>query len=250
MGRLDGKVAIVTGGALGIGRVFCQGLAAEGAKVVIADIDDTSAQELADELATLGRDALVVHVDVSEVASTESMARATLERFGRIDVLVTCAAIYATLKRTRYLEMDPKEWEGVLAVNLTGAALSARAVLPAMQEQGSGSIINMGSVNTYIAPEGRAHYSAGKAALENFTKTLAREMGPHGIRVNALCPGLVRSGRAEVPEERYQRTAQERALRREMLPEDLLGPLLFLCCEDSSMVTGHSLVVDGGQIFR
>ena len=145
--------------------------------------------------------------------------------------------------------MSLRKWNQVLSVNLTGAQLAARAVLPAMQRQGSGVIVNMGSVNTHIAPEGRAHYNAGKAALENLTKTLARELGPSGIRVNTLSPGLVRSGRTVVPEERYQRTAQERALRRDLLPEDLIGPLVFLCSDDSRMVTGHCLVVDGGQIF-
>jgi len=248
--RLEGKVAIITGGALGIGRVFSLGLAEEGAKIVIGDIDDAAARELAGEMERSGHDCLPVRVDVADVASTDEMARQALERFGRIDILVTCAAIYAGLARKPFLEIPPEEWERVMAVNFTGTAFAARAVLPAMKEQGSGAIVTMGSVNTYIAPEGRAHYSAGKAALENFTKTLAREMGPFGVRVNALCPGLVRSGRAEVPEERYRKTAEERALRREMLPEHLLGPLVFLCSDESAMVTGHSLVVDGGQIFR
>lgn len=240
----------MTGGALGIGRAFCKGLGAEGAKVVVADIDEGEGRELVVELERAGHEALAVRVDVAHMDETGEMVRLTKERFGRIDVLVTCAAIYQTLKRTPFLQMDPEEWDKVLEVNLTGVANSVRAVAAVMKEQGSGSIVTMGSVNTYIAPEGRAHYSAGKAALENFTKTLARELGPHGIRVNALCPGLVRSGRAQVPEERYQRTAQERALRREMLPEDLIGPLVFLCSDESAMVTGHSLVVDGGQIFR
>jgi 3-oxoacyl-[acyl-carrier protein] reductase len=248
MDRLAGKVAVVTGGANGIGRVFSLGLAKEGALVVVADIDERAAEELAGEIARSG-EALALRVDVSRVESTEEMARRTLERFGRIDILVTCAAIYATLERKPFLEISPQEWEQVLAVNLTGAQLAIRAVVPAMVEQGSGVIVNMGSVNTHIAPEGRAHYNAGKAALENLTKTLARELGPQGIRVNALSPGLVRSGRTVVPEERYRRTAQERALRREMLPEDLVGPLVFLCSDESRMVTGHSLVVDGGQIF-
>jgi NAD(P)-dependent dehydrogenase (short-subunit alcohol dehydrogenase family) len=119
-----------------------------------------------------------------------------------------------------------------------------------MKEQGSGSIVFMGSVNSYIAPAGRAHYNAGKAALENLTKTLARELGPSGIRVNALSPGLVEHEGTIVPKERYERQAKERALQREMTPEDLVGPLVFLCSEDAAMVTGHSLVVDGGQIFR
>lgn len=250
MERLKDKVAIVTGGAGGIGRAFAKGLAREGARVVIADMDEAGASELASELEQEGRECLALYLDVTSEESTAAMARRTRERFGRIDILVTCAAIYATLTRKEFLQIELEEWNQVLAVNLTGAQLCARAVLPAMKEQGSGVIVNIGSVNTVLAPEGRAHYSASKAALENLTKTLAREMGPHGIRVNCLSPGLVHTGTAKlVPEERYQRTAQERALKREMLPEDLVGPLVFLCSDDARMVTGHTLVVDGGQIF-
>lgn len=250
MERLKDRVAIVTGGANGIGRALSLGLAGEAATVVIADVDDGAAQRLAEEMAAAGHEGLALHVDVADQASTEAMARQTLERFGRIDILVNCAAIYSTLPRKEFLQIEPEEWDTVLRVNLTGAQLCARAVLPAMKEQRAGVIVNMGSVNTHLAPEGRAHYSAGKAALENLTKTLAREMGPFGIRVNCLSPGLVRTGRAAVvPEERYERTARERALRRDLLPEDLVGPLVFLCSEDARMVTGHTLVVDGGQIF-
>lgn len=247
MERLKGKIAIVTGGASGIGLAFAAGLDHEGAHVVVADIVEEAANKAA---AALTNDGLALLVDVSSVESTESMAQQTLERFARIDILVTCAAIYATLERKEFLDIDPEEWNRVLAVNLTGVQLSAKAVLPAMKEQESGVIVNMGSVNTYLAPAGRAHYSAGKAALENLTKTLAREMGPFGIRVNALCPGLVAHEGTIVPKERYERIAQDRAMRREMKPEDLVGPLVFLCSDESSMVTGHILVVDGGQIFR
>ena len=250
MDRLNGKVAIVTGGAGGIGRAFSLGLAAEGARVVIADLDEAAAQQLASELTESGKECLALHLHVGEVASTLAMAQQTLERFGRIDILVNCAALYATLARKEFLEIEPEEWNRVLQIDLTGCQLCTRAVLPAMKEQRAGVIINMGSVNTHLAPEGRAHYNAAKAAIESLTKTLARELGPSGIRVNSLCPGLVRTGRAPlVPDERYERMAQERAMRRDLLPQDLVGPLVFLCSDEASMVTGHALVVDGGQIF-
>ncbi len=248
--RLEGDVAIVTGAAQGIGRAFCLGLAREGARVVAADIQEQETQEVVQEISQSGGEALAVVADVSNVESTESLAQAAIDRFGRIDILVTCAAIYATLERRDFIDISPEEWNKVMGVNFGGSQLCARAVLPSMKDQGSGSIVFMGSVNTYIAPAGRAHYNAGKAALENLTKTLAREMGPFGIRVNALSPGLVEHEGTIVPEERYERQANERALRREMTPEDLIGPLVFLCSDDASMVTGHSLVVDGGQIFR
>jgi NAD(P)-dependent dehydrogenase (short-subunit alcohol dehydrogenase family) len=247
MERLKGKVAIVTGGAGGIGSAFARGLAGAGARVVVADLDEAAARALASEL---GSECLALALDVTSVESTEALARAAVDRFGRIDILVNSAAIYVALERKPFAEIDLAEWNRVLSVDLTGSALCARAVLPAMKEQGAGVIVNMGSVNTHLVPEGRTHYNAAKAAVETLTRTLARELGPHGIRVNALAPGLVRTGRAQfVSEERYQRTAQERALRREMMPEDLVGPLVFLCSDDASMITGHVLVVDGGQIF-
>jgi NAD(P)-dependent dehydrogenase (short-subunit alcohol dehydrogenase family) len=250
MERLADKVAIVTGGAGGIGNAFSRGLAGEGARVVVADLDDAGAKELASELEGEGRDCLAWKLDVSREASTAEMAQATLARFGRIDILVNTAAVYVTLERKPFAEIDPSEWNRVLGVDLGGTALCTRAVLPAMKEQGSGVIINMGSVNTHLVPEGRTHYNAAKAGVEAFTRTLARELGPFGIRVNALAPGLVRTGRAAlVPEERYERTARERALRRDLLPEDIIGPLVFLCSDDARMITGHVLVVDGGQIF-
>lgn len=250
MDRLAGKVAIVTGAAQGIGRTFCLGLAAEGAKVVAVDIQDEGTLSVVEEITRSGGESIAVHTDVSSPESTEAMAAETIDRFGRIDILMTCAAIYATLERKDFVDISPDEWSKVLGVNFTGTHLCARAVLPAMQEQGSGSIVFMGSVNSYIAPAGRAHYNAGKAALENLTKTLARELGPSGIRVNVLSPGLVEHEGTIVPKERYERQAKERAIQREMTPEDLVGPLVFLCSEDAAMVTGHSLVVDGGQIFR
>ena len=247
MQRLAGKVAIVTGGAGGIGNAFARGLATDGARVVVADLDEAGARQLASEL---GSDCLAMAVDVTSVESTEALAATTVERFGRIDILVNAAAIYVTLERKPFHEIDLAEWNRQLSVDFTGSALCARAVLPAMKKQGAGVIINMGSVNTHLVPEGRTHYNSAKSAVETLTRTLARELGPHGIRVNALAPGLVRTGRALlVPEERYQRTAAERALRRDLMPDDLIGPLVFLCSDDAAMVTGHILVVDGGQIF-
>lgn len=250
MERMKDKVAIVAGGAGGIGSTLSLGLAGEGAHVVVADVDEAQTKALADELSGRGPACLALRVDVTDEASTAEMAKRTLDQFGRIDVLVYAAAIYVTLERKDFVEIDSGEWDRVIGVNLTGAQRTARAVLPAMQARGEGSIVNITSVNTVLSPAGRAHYSASKAALENLTRTLAKEAGPHGVRVNCLSPGLVRTGRAKlVSEERYQRTAEDRALQRELKPEDLIGPLIFLCSEDAAMITGHTLVVDGGQIF-
>jgi 3-oxoacyl-[acyl-carrier protein] reductase len=250
MNRLEGKVAIITGAAGGIGSGLARGLAQENARVVAADFDEAGAHALAEGLRREGGDCTPFKLDVTDEVSTQALAREAIDRYGRIDILVNAAAIYVSLERKPFAEIDMAEWNRVLAVDFTGSALCARAVLPAMKEQGSGVIINMGSVNTHLVPEGRVHYNSTKAAVETFTRSLARELGPLGIRVNALAPGLVRTGRAKlVPEERYQRAANERALRREMTPDDLVGPLVFLCSDDAAMVTGHVLVVDGGQIF-
>ena len=250
MERMQGKVVIVAGGAGGIGSVLSLGLASEGAHVVVADVDEQQNERVLAELSQRGPACAAIRVDVTDEESTVAMAKRTVEQFGQIDVLVYAAAIYATLERRDFVEIGSDEWDLVLKVNLTGAQRTARAVLPAMQERGEGSIVNITSVNTVLSPAGRAHYSASKAALENLTRTLAKEAGPYGVRVNALSPGLVNTGRAKlVSEERYKQTAEDRALKRELVPQDLIGPLVFLCSEDAAMITGHTLVVDGGQIF-
>jgi NAD(P)-dependent dehydrogenase (short-subunit alcohol dehydrogenase family) len=250
MTRLEGKVAIVTGAAGGIGSGLARGLAQHGARVLAADFDEAGASAVTHGLTAEGLECTACKLDVTDEGSTLAMAQQALERYGRIDMLVNAAAIYVSLERKPFLEVDMAEWGRVLAVDFTGSALCARAVIPAMKEQGSGAIVNMGSVNTHLVPEGRTHYNSAKAAVETLTRTLARELGPFGIRVNALAPGLVRTGKAKlVSEERYEKTASERAMRREMTPEDLVGPLVFLCSDDAAMVTGHVLVVDGGQIF-
>jgi NAD(P)-dependent dehydrogenase (short-subunit alcohol dehydrogenase family) len=248
--RLEGKVAIVTGAAGGIGSGLAAGLAKHGARVVAADFDEAGAHALADGLQREGFECTAVKVDVTSEQSAQAMAAVAFDAYGRIDILVNAAAIYVSLERKAFDQIDLAEWNRILAVDFSGTAFCARAVLPVMKQQGSGVIVNMGSVNTHLVPEGRTHYNSTKAAVETLTRTLARELGPLGIRVNALAPGLVRTGRAKlVSEERYQKTASERALRREMTPEDLVGPLVFLCSDDAAMVTGHVLVVDGGQIF-
>jgi NAD(P)-dependent dehydrogenase (short-subunit alcohol dehydrogenase family) len=248
--RLEGNVAVVTGAAGGIGSGLALGLATQGARIVAADFDEPGAHALAEGLHRQGHECTAVKVDVTSEPSAQAMAAVAFDAYGRIDILVNAAAVYVSLERKPFDQVDMAEWNRVLAVDFTGSAMCARAVLPVMKKQGSGAIVNMGSVNTHLVPEGRTHYNSAKAAVEALTRTLARELGPFGIRVNALAPGLVRTGKAHlVPEERYQKTASERALRREMTPEDLVGPLVFLCSDDAAMVTGHVLVVDGGQIF-
>lgn len=253
-GRLDGRVAIVTGGGHGIGKAYCEGLAQEGARVVVADVDEAAARKVGDALAASGGEALALRTDVAEEASTRAMAAAALERFGRIDVLVNNAAVFATIpiSRTPIEEIPIEEWDRVMAVNLRGVFLACRAVLPAMKRQGSGKIINISSGTALSGSPTRIHYVASKGGVLSFTRTLAREVGPFGITVNAIAPGSTLSEEHVTPAilEQRQRRIEERALRRVQLPADLVGAVVFFASSASDFVTGQTLVVDGGAVMH
>ncbi len=252
---LKGKVVIVTGGGHGIGKAYCLGFGRAGAHVVPADIDGKAAEQVASEVVRdTGAQAMALTVDVSDEPSTKQMVAKTLERFGRIDVLVNNAAIFATIPMNRgmidTIELD--EWDRLMAVNLKGPFLCARAVLPSMRTQKSGKIINIGSGTALVGPPGRIHYVASKAGVLGMTRTLAREVGGDNIQVNALVPGSTLS--EENPTEEIIRMRQQgmqgRALKRVQVPGDLVGAMLFLSSPLSDFMTGHSLVVDGGSAMR
>ena len=253
-GRLDGQTAIVTGGGHGIGTAYCEGLAEAGARVVIADIDEAAARIVADALVAAGREALALRTDVADEANTRAMAAATLERFGRIDVLVNNAAIFATIpiSRAPIEEISVEEWDRVMAVNLRGIFLACRAVLPAMKRQGSGKIINISSATALSGSPTRIHYVASKGGVLSFTRTLAREVGTFGITVNAIAPGSTLSEEHVTPEilAQRQRRVEDRALRRVQLPADLVGTVVFLASSASDFMTGQTLVVDGGAVMH
>ncbi len=252
---LKGKVVIMTGGGHGIGKAYCQGFGKAGACVVVADIDYGAADQVASLVTRdTGSEAMVISVDVSDEASTKAMAAATLDRFGRIDVLVNNAAIFATIPMNRggIESIELAEWDRLIAVNLKGPFLCARAVLPAMRAQKSGKIINIGSGTALVGPPGRIHYVASKAGVLGMTRTLAREVGGDNIQVNALVPGSTLS--EENPTEEIlrmrQQPMQQRAIKRVQVPEDLVGAMLFLASPLSDFMTGHSMVVDGGAAMR
>ncbi len=252
-GRVAGRVAIVTGGGHGIGRAYCEGLAAEGARVVVADVDGAAAREVASGLERDGADALALATDVSAEASAGEMAERTLERFGRIDVLVNNAAVFATIPISRggIEDIGVEEWDRVMAVNLRGVFLASRAVIPAMKRQRSGKIVNVSSGTAFSGSAGRIHYVASKGGVVAFTRTLARELGPFGITANAIAPGATESeamGSAE--RGRLEKRAGERALARVEMPADLVGTLIYLASSDSDFMTGQTLVVDGGAVMR
>ncbi len=248
--RLKDKVCIVTGGGMGIGRAYALGLAAEGARVVVADIADP--MPVVKEIEARGGQALGVGCDVSKEADTQRMATMTLDRWGRIDVLVNNAALYGTLKRRPFMEIPVEEWDRVMAVNLRGLFLCARAVFPAMKAQGKGKIINVASSTFFKGVPNYIHYTTSKGGVVGFTRSLARELGDHGIRVNAIAPGFTLSGQNEKnqTEEAKQANIKMRMLKRAQVPEDLVGTIVFLASDDSDFITGQTIAVDGGSIVH
>ncbi len=251
--RLKDKVAIITGGAEGIGKAYALGFAREGARVIVADINLPAAKALVNTLTGQGCEALAIRTDVSRVADTVEMARKTLERFGRIDILVNNAAKYLrnTAIRSTVWEMDPAEWESVISVNLTGVFLCCRAVLPQMIKQKSGKIINIASALAFKGSAQFTHYSASKGGVVTFSRALAREVGEYNINVNTLCPGFTLSGDpASETEEQRQFEIPSRILKRAEYPEDLVGTAIYLASPDSDFMTGQAIVVDGGSVLH
>ena len=250
--RCSGQVAIVTGGAMGIGRAIVQALLAEGAKVVIADRD--GAAEAATALDNARNSVIGVACDVSSRNDTEAMADAALEAFGRIDVLVNNAGVYSSLKMTPFEDLSVDEWRQVLDVNVIGQALATRAVAPAMRRQGGGSIVNVSSGTPFKGVPFMLHYVASKGAVNAMTKALAKELGTADIRVNAVAPGFTLSdGVLDNPhqlETLQEVSRQARVLQRDQHPDDIVGAVIYFASQDSAFVTGQTLVVDGGAYFH
>ena len=254
--RLKDRVAIVTGGAQGIGREYCLRFAREGASVVVADLRVDQAKAVEAEIAELGGEALALETDVADEASVEAMARQTHERFGRIDALVNNAAIYYNLdlgnETVDYLRK-------VFDVNVIGVLIASRAVFPYMKEQGGGSIINIASIAAYSLPGARPGdnfsanaYGLSKSGVVFLTKSMAKQGGGHGIRVNAIAPGVTMSEATKrvVPDAFVGVLAGASAMRRSLEPSDLTGTAVFLASDDSALMTGQTLVVDAGVIMN
>ncbi|MCY4405745.1 MAG: glucose 1-dehydrogenase [Rhodospirillaceae bacterium] len=250
--RCSGKVAIVTGGAMGIGQAIVQALLAEGASVVIADRE--GAAEAAKALDNAQNNVVGVPCDVSSQSETEAMASAALEAFGRIDVLVNNAGIYSSLQMTPFEDLDIDEWRRVLEVNVIGQAMATRAVVPAMRRQGGGSVVNLSSGTPFKGVPFMLHYVASKGAVNAMTKALAKELGAADIRVNGVAPGFTLSdGVLENPhqlEKLQEISRQARVIQRDQHPDDIVGAVIFFASQDSAFVTGQTLVVDGGAYFH
>jgi len=248
--RLKDKVIIVTGGGVGIGRAYSLALAKEGARVVVADIQEEEAKRVANEIKQGGGEASALPVDVTSVQKTRTMAEAALQKFGCIDVLVNNAALYSAIKKKPFTEIGEEEWDRVMAVNLKGLFLCVQAVYPAMKKQGKGKIVNISSGTALGGTPLFLHYVTSKAGVIGFTRALARELGPDNICVNAITPGLTISGPQQegvLTAEQLQDRRRRRAFQRDQYPQDLVGTMIFLCSADSDFITGQTINVDGGQ---
>jgi len=243
--RLEGKVAIVTGGSRNIGARYAQHLASHGARIVVADVLDGS--DVVGAIREAGGDAISLKVDVSREDDTLEMAEKTVAKFGAIDLLVNNAAIFLSIHRRPFYELSAAEWDQVSAVNIKGPFLCSKAVFPQMKKQSRGKIVNISSTTAFSGTPLFLHYVASKAALIGMTRSMAREVGVHGICVNAIAPGLVEHEGQTVPKEFTELQLRLRSLKRLQTPEDLLGALTYLASSDSDFVTGQTLVVDGGS---
>jgi NAD(P)-dependent dehydrogenase (short-subunit alcohol dehydrogenase family) len=253
MARLDGRVAIVTGGAKGIGQHYARALAAEGARLMIADIAD--GKDVAASLAREhGANSVASAVtDVSDESAVKALVAETMERFGKIDILVNNAALFAPLRETKCTEIDTAVWDQVMAINLRGPFLMVKHVVPQMSARGYGKIINIGSGSIFHGIPWMLHYVTSKGGIMAMTRVLALELGEHGIRVNTLSPGLTMSETLMAENPGHIATARDkvlasRSLKRDAHPQDLLGALIFLAGAESDFMTGQNVLVDGGNV--
>jgi NAD(P)-dependent dehydrogenase (short-subunit alcohol dehydrogenase family) len=248
---LDGKVAIVTGGSHSIGRAFSEALAREGAQLVIADIRDGA--KVAEEIARANNvEAMFHRTDVSRETDVAALAGAIKSRFGRADILVNNAALFAELPKVDFRNIPVETFDDVLAVNVRGPFLMAKHLAPLMTANGRGKIINIASGTAYKGQKHMAAYVTSKAAIVGLTRALARDLGPENINVNSIAPGFTES--ASVMEHPHQRantdaTVAGRAMPRKEVPDDLVGTLVFLASPASDFVTGQTIAVDGGSVM-
>jgi NAD(P)-dependent dehydrogenase (short-subunit alcohol dehydrogenase family) len=247
-GTLHGKVAIVTGGSQGIGRSIAEGLAAEGARIVVADVKG------AEEAAQAFPGGVGLTVDVSSEADVDRMAAETAERCGGIDILVNNAGLYASLAMRPFDQIPVDEWRQVMDVNVLSMFLTCRAVVPRMRERGGGRIVNISSGTPFRGVPFLLHYVTSKGAIVALTRALAREVGGDEVLVNCVAPGFTMSAgvedHPEVVEKLRDVSVSSRTLRRDQVPEDVVGAVVFLCGPGSTFVTGQTMVIDGGQYFH
>ncbi len=250
--RLGDKVAIVTGGARGIGAVFCEGLAAAGATVVVSDVLDGG--PVAERIAETQKRAMYVRADVTSKQSVENLVAETVRAFGTVDILVNNAGLFADLRTKAFQDIGEEEWDRVMAVNVRGTFQCAKAVAPVMIEKKRGRIVNIASGTAFKGTPHLLHYVTSKGAVVSMTRSLARELGPYNICVNAIAPGLTMSEAVTThPDWTGKASAAgiaARAIAREQVPADLISTLIYFCSDESNFVTGQTVSVDGGALMR
>jgi NAD(P)-dependent dehydrogenase (short-subunit alcohol dehydrogenase family) len=248
MSALQDKVAIVTGGAQGIGRAIAEGLAAEGARIVIADLKG------AEQAAAAFEGGVGLTVDVASEADTERMAAETVEQCGGIDILVNNAGLYASLAMRPFEQIDVAEWRRVMDVNVLSMFLTCRAVVPRLRERGGGRIVNISSGTPFRGVPFLLHYVTSKGAIVTLTRALAKELGDDEVLVNCVAPGFTMSEgvqqNPEVIEALRDASVSARTLKRDQVPADVVGAVVFLCGPGSGFITGQTMVIDGGQYFH
>lgn len=248
MNDFAGKVVVITGAAGGLGKAFAEGFASEGASVVVADIDLQGAKNTCLELAAKGASALAVGVDVTDKASAEALFESAVAEFGRVDVLINNAAIYATLKRAPFDEIEPDDWDKVMQVNVKGTWLCSAAASKHMQV--GGRIVNIASATVFSGSPLWMHYVASKSAVIGMTRVMARELGSRAITVNAIAPGFTLTDASLGLMDNAETYGVDRgAIKRSSKPEDMVGTAIFLASENAAYITGQTLVVDGGKQF-
>jgi NAD(P)-dependent dehydrogenase (short-subunit alcohol dehydrogenase family) len=251
MNRLDGRVAIVTGAGKGLGRAFCLKLAKDGADIVAVTRADVDGLKETERLVTdLGRRAIISQVDVTNEADTFRMAQEALEKFQRIDILVNNAAYYYGVKRKPFTDISSEEWDRMMAVNVKGPWICARAVFETMKSLGKGKIINLTSEVFFTGSHGFAHYVASKGGVIGLTRALAIELGPYGICVNAVAPGYTDTEASRTIADVNKYDTSRTPLKRLETPDDLVGIVSFLASDESDFITGQTILVDGGRAMN
>jgi NAD(P)-dependent dehydrogenase (short-subunit alcohol dehydrogenase family) len=248
MGQLEGKVAVVTGAAQGIGKAIAGGLAREGARIVVADL------QRAQEAAASYPDGVGLTVDVSREGDVARMVSETVERCGSLDILVNNAGLYASLEMRPFTEIPLDEWRRVMDVNVASMFLACRAAVPAMRERGGGKIVNISSGTPFRGVPFLLHYVTSKGAIVALTRSLAKELGKDSIHVNCVAPGFTMSDGVEAYPEVIEKlrdvSVAARTIQRDQVPEDVVGAVVFLCTPGADFITGQTMVIDGGQYFH
>lgn len=244
--RLKDKVAIITGSGRGLGKLYAERFAREGAKITVCDVIDCG--ETVKEIESIGGEVLSLRTDVTSEEDTAEMARKTAERFGRIDILVTNAAIYGGLSLKPFYEFTVDEWDKLMAVNLKGMWLSCKAAFPYMKAQGKGKIVTISSGVHFRGLPYFIHYTTSKGGVVAFTRAMAQELGQYHINVNSVAPGLIltKASTDMFSTESIKTDVDAKALHMEQKPEHVAGAVLFLCTDDSDYITGQTILVDGG----